>query len=183
MKKDEHGATAGPAHADPTDMEPVAPPLTAAPGANCCNNVALRKATRNLGQLFDNILAPSGLRAAQFGILVHIEALDRPSVKMLAAALVMDVSALSHTLKPLIRDGLVVLAPDRDDRRSKRVGLTPAGRAKCAATTDLWREAQARFDAVLGAGPARQLRETLMVVASEDFSSAFRGAGIGDDTA
>ena len=146
-----------------------------APAGNC-NNTALRKATRNLGRLFDDVIEPSGLRAAQFGILVHIDGLGRPAVKVLARALVMDLSALSHTLKPLIRDGLVVLTPDLDDKRSKRVCLTPAGRRKCEETAGLWDDAQARFDVVLGAGAAQQLREMLMIIASETFAAAFKGA-------
>lgn len=152
------------------------PAFAAGPGLTPCNNNALRKATRNLGQLFDDVIEPIGLRAAQFGILVHIDALENPTMKSLARVLVMDLSALGHTLKPLIRDGYVDLTPDAEDRRSKRVTLTDAGMRKCDEGAALWRIAQARVDKALGAEKALKLRELLAVVASEDFTAAFKSS-------
>lgn len=143
---------------------------------NVCNNAVLRKAGRNLGVLFDDVIAPSGLRGGQFGILSHARALDRPTMKALADELVMDLSALGHTLKPLVRDGYIVLEPNPDDRRSKRVALTAAGEAKLTETIALWQKAQQKFEAAFGASKAKDLRELLAVVASDGFSAAFRGA-------
>ena len=143
---------------------------------NPCNNNALRKASRNLGNLFDDVVAPSGLRAAQFGILFHVDALTAPTMKALARELVMDLSALGHTLKPLIRDGFVELQPNAEDRRSKLVVLTALGNKKLSETIKLWREAQSRVETVLGAEPALRLREMLMTMASEEFAAAFRNA-------
>lgn len=140
----------------------------------CCNNSALRKATRHLGQLFDDVIKPSGLRATQFGLLAHIKAMDAPTMKMLSEELVMDLSALGHTLKPLVRDGYVALIPDENDRRSKRVRLTPAGDTKAVETAELWQMAQRRFDEALGGEKAAQLRDVLQTVASDTFNEAFR---------
>ena len=39
---------------------------------------------------------------------------------LVAAAMVMDRSTLGHNLRPLQRDQLVVMRPDRDDRRGDR---------------------------------------------------------------
>ena len=147
----------------------------ASPVPNVCNNAVLRKAGRNLGVLFDDVIAPSGLRGGQFGILSHVRALDRPTMKALAEELVMDLSALGHTLKPLVRDGYIVLEPNPDDRRSKRVVLTAAGEAKLGETIALWQKAQKKFEAAFGAKKAKELRDLLAVVASETFSAAFRG--------
>jgi DNA-binding MarR family transcriptional regulator len=149
---------------------------TTALGLNLCNNNALRKATRNLGQLFDDVVQPLGLRAAQFGLLAHIHALEKPTMKDFAKVLVMDLSALGHTLKPLARDGFVELVPDERDRRSKRVVLTEAGLAKYSEGVALWRTAQGRVETALGVEKARQLREILTVVASEDFTEAFKAS-------
>ena len=142
------------------------------PGA--CNYTDLRKATRHLGQLCDDIMEPSGLRAAQHGILAYVEALEKPTMKRLAGMLVMDLSALGHTLKPLVRDGFVDLVPDPDDGRAKRVVLTPRGRAKLAETRRLWATAQSRIETALGAEKAQQLREMLTTVSSKEFGEAFR---------
>jgi DNA-binding MarR family transcriptional regulator len=138
-----------------------------------CNNGAMRKATRRLGQLFDNVLEPSGLRATQFGLLSHIKQLNAPTIKQLADELVMDLSALGHTLKPLARDGYIVLTPDVRDRRAKRVNLTPAGETKVAETEKLWRIAQTQFEAAFGPRKAEKLRKALSLLASDEFTEAF----------
>ena len=143
-------------------------------GPSPCNNSELRKATRHLGQLFDEMMRPSGLRAAQHGLLVHVKAMDRPTMKALARELVMDLSALGHTLKPLERDGFIRLEKDERDARAKRVSLTAAGEAKLDETIALWRKAQARVEATLGPEKAATLRGMLAEVASEGFGTAFR---------
>src|SRR5215813_12437053 len=97
-----------------------------------CNATALRKATRHVSQLYDEILAPSGLRGTQRSILVTIQKAGSPSMGELAATLVLDRTALNHNLKPLQRDGLVTIAADRNDRRSKLVQLTKRGEARLA---------------------------------------------------
>ncbi|MDR3461471.1 MAG: winged helix DNA-binding protein [Beijerinckiaceae bacterium] len=148
---------------------PVPLPLT-------CNNDALRKATRRLGQLFDDILQPSGLRATQSGLLRHIKQLNGPTMTQLADELVMDLSALGHTLKPLARDGYITLTPDARDRRAKRVKLTASGEAKVAETELLWRIAQTRFEAAFGQRKAEKFRKTLALLASSDFTEAFHTA-------
>ena len=141
-----------------------------------CNHVMIRMATRQLGLLFDGVVTSTNLKATQCGMLMQIEALRTPTMKDLAKTLVMDLSALGHTLKPLVRDGYVELVPDPDDRRSKRVDLTPAGSAKLIAIKQLWREATIRFETALGIEKARDLRAMLAVVASDEFGHAFREA-------
>ncbi len=100
-----------------------------------CNNSMLRRASRMLGQLYDDELAPSGLRATQHGLLAQIHIMGAPTLRDLAAEIVMDLSALGHTLKPLVRDGYVALVPDKEDRRVKHVNAD-ACRPKEASTND-----------------------------------------------
>ena len=97
-----------------------------------CNVTALRKATRHVSQLYDEMLASSGLRGTQRSILVNIDKYGSPSMGELAAALVLDRTALNHNLKPLQRDGLVTITVDRNDRRTKLVQLTKRGEARLA---------------------------------------------------
>ena len=143
-----------------------------------CNHIMIRMATRQLGQLFDGVMVSTELKATQCGLLMQIEAMKTPTMKELAKTLVMDLSALGHTLKPLIRDGYVELVPDAEDRRSKRVDLTSAGAAKMVDIKQLWREATVRFETALGIDCAQDLRATLSVVASDDFGHAFRTAKV-----
>jgi DNA-binding MarR family transcriptional regulator len=139
-----------------------------------CNNAMLRRASRVLGQVYDDELAPSGLRATQHGLLAHIAMMKAPTVRDLAAEIVMDLSALGHTLKPLIRDGFVALVPDKQDRRVKHVTLTKTGRNKLKETSKLWSKAQRRFERVFGEKKAAYLRDILEELSSEAFRKAYR---------
>jgi DNA-binding MarR family transcriptional regulator len=138
-----------------------------------CNNATLRQAARMLGQLYDDVLEPSGLRATQHVLLELSRSMDGPTLREMATALVMDLSALGHSLKPLERDGLVALVPDERDGRAKRVRLTRNGEKKLQQTGRLWRQAQERFDTVFGRDKAADLRATLNLLSSPDFRQAF----------
>lgn len=138
-----------------------------------CNNAMLRRATRMLGQIYDDALVSSGLRATQHGLLAQIDIMGEPAMRDLANEIVMDLSALSHTLKPLIRDGFIAVVPDKTDRRVKRVTLTKAGRKKLEQTTKLWLAAQRRFEKTFGEKRAADLRTVLDEISSEDFRTAF----------
>ena len=96
------------------------------------------------------MIAPSGLKGTQYGLLYQIHVGNEPAMGTIAEAMVMDLSALGHTLKPLIRDGYVETFADKDDRRVKRVRLTPQGLAKLDEATKLWSSAQQRFEALVG---------------------------------
>lgn len=142
-----------------------------------CSNSAIRRAARQLGQLYDDAMGDSGLKGTQFSLLSQIRLLGAPSLKTLANAMVMDLSALGHTLKPLLRDGLVELVPDEQDRRVKRVRLTSVGRAKQKEVAARWKEAQRRFDEVFGEDRSVELRRTLALISSPEFAKAFATTG------
>jgi DNA-binding MarR family transcriptional regulator len=143
------------------------------PGKNSCNSTALRKASRRISQLYDTALAPSGLKTTQRAILAQIRRSGPITVGALAEALVMDSGALAHTLKPLERDGLIAVAIDPDDRRSRLIKLTRPGRAKLVETDALWVKAQRGFEAAFGRANAELLRETLRFLISDEFAAAF----------
>jgi DNA-binding MarR family transcriptional regulator len=138
--------------------------------ASRCNVTALRKAARHISQFYDTILAESGMRATQRAIVVAIAREGSPTIGELAAKLVLDRTALNHNLKPLERDGLLAIAADAGDRRSKRVKLTRRGEAKLAESESAWLRAQDRFEAAFGAKEAAGLRKALALVASLDLS-------------
>ncbi|MEA1833857.1 MarR family winged helix-turn-helix transcriptional regulator [Methylobacterium durans] len=134
-----------------------------------CSNALLRQAMRSLGQIYDEALAPAGLRATQHGLLANVARMGTPTMGELADALVMDLSGLGHTLKPLTRDGYLRLVPDARDRRARRVILTDLGRSKLGETTALWRGVQERFEAAFGPERAAGLRAVHAVLASRAF--------------
>ena len=139
---------------------------------NRCNNTALRKATRRVSQLYDSVLAPTGLRSTQRSILLNIARFGSPTMGQLAASLVLDRSALGHNLKPLERDGLIVLDVDPGDKRNRLAKLTKKGEAKLRETAALWQVAQDRFENKFGVAKAKALREALAVIAAEQFDEA-----------
>ena len=143
----------------------------ALPGLTLCNNAMLRRAARKLGQFYDDVLAPSGLKATQQGLLYQIHVGNEPAMGAIAAALVMDLSALGHTLKPLIRDGFLETFADPNDRRIKRVRLTPLGLVKLDEVMKLWHVAQQRFEDMVGKEQAANLREALDGIAALDFDT------------
>lgn len=134
-----------------------------------CYATALRKAARRITQLYEHTLAKTGLTSTQFSILVEANARaeEPPSVAELAKALVIERSALGHTLRPLERDGLITLEPAREDARRKNVVLTKRGRAKLRDALPLWRDAQARFAERVGAESAARLRDALLDIAHD----------------
>ncbi|MGK9053069.1 MarR family winged helix-turn-helix transcriptional regulator [Neorhizobium petrolearium] len=138
-----------------------------------CSNSAVRRASRQLGQLYEDAMGDTGLKGTQFSLLSQIARSGEPSLKNLAEAMVMDLSALGHTLKPLLRDGLVELVPDGSDRRVKRVRLTETGTAKQRELTARWQVAQDRFDRAFGKEKSEELRRTLAFISSPDFARSF----------
>ena len=153
--------------------EKSAPEPGASPEA-VCNGTALRKATRRVSQLYDAVLAPCGLRSTQRSILIHIARAGTPTMGDLAAALVLDRSALAHNLKPLERDGFVAVVVDPADKRNRLVTLTAVGQAKLEESQALWRQAQHRFETTFGAEQASALRQSLAMISSAAFAKAFQ---------
>src|SRR5258708_35780803 len=98
-------------------------------GERPCSATAMPKATRRVTQLYDQGLAPTGLRSTQYAILdqLHRQADPPPTMGELAEMLVLDRSALGHNLRPLERDGLITLVAGDTDRRRRRVVLTTNG--------------------------------------------------------
>ena len=139
-----------------------------------CSNSAVRRASRHLGQLYEDAMGDTGLKGTQFSLMSQIAGSNQPTLKNLAEAMVMDLSALGHTLKPLIRDGLVELVPDAQDRRAKRVRLTETGAATQRDLTARWQVAQDRFDKAFGKEKSEELRRTLAFISSGEFAKAFK---------
>jgi DNA-binding MarR family transcriptional regulator len=126
-----------------------------------CTCTAVRQAARQLTQLYDAELAPSGLRVTQYSVLASLDRVGPSSLQDLAADLVMDRSTLGHNLRPLEREGLIKLAVDKSDKRTRRLELTTRGKAKLEESRPLWRKAQDRFEAGYGASSAKELRTVM----------------------
>lgn len=133
-----------------------------------CNCLSLRQATRRVTQLYDQALAPVGLRATQFSLLLQTEALGPIALQPLAEVMVMDRATLGHNVRPLLGRGLVQLEVGRD-RRSRELSITQVGRDLLVEARALWRQAQDAFETEMGRNTASALRGLLHRVASTEF--------------
>jgi DNA-binding MarR family transcriptional regulator len=78
-----------------------------------------------------------------------------------AALLAMDRTTLTAALKPLERRGLIKVAPDRADRRSRRLTLTPQGKALLASAVPVWQKTHQDLESQLEDGDVDRLRGSL----------------------
>jgi DNA-binding MarR family transcriptional regulator len=117
--------------------------------ARACACANLRKAARAVTQLFDEALAPSGLRVTQFTLLVTSHLSGESTINELAERMAMDRTTLSRNLKPLVRGGLLEMRPG-EDGRTRLVRLTPAGEQALEEAYPLWQQAQLETVSALG---------------------------------
>jgi DNA-binding MarR family transcriptional regulator len=127
----------------------------------------------------DEALAPIGLKATQAGLLAQIGGLtgsggqEGPTLHDLAERLAIGNSALTHALRPLVRDGLVELRQDAHDRRTKRGILSRLGKARLREALLLWAAANRRVETVLEPGSAEKLRSLADQISSQEFLDAY----------
>ena len=103
----------------------------------------LRRATRALTQLYDDAMAPSGLRVTQFSLLRTLEREGPARISGLAGRTLLDRTALSRNLDPLIERGLVTVAPGERDARTREIALTAKGAQALKRAIPHWKRAQA----------------------------------------
>lgn len=114
-----------------------------------CTCFHLRKASRVVTQIFDEVLQPSGVLVNQFTLLVAVNLAGAIAITHLAQELVMDRTTLTRNLKPLLRQGLIQVQPGQD-QRLRVVSLTDEGKAALVKALPLWEVAQARVIEQLG---------------------------------
>jgi DNA-binding MarR family transcriptional regulator len=112
----------------------------------------LRRAARALTQLYDDAMTPTGLRVTQFSLLRRLARQGTLRITDLAARELLDRTALSRNLDPLLARGLVEVVRGRD-ARTRQVALSPRGRRELRAAEPQWQQAQAAVQRRLG--PAR----------------------------
>jgi DNA-binding MarR family transcriptional regulator len=130
-----------------------------------CLSLHLQRAARAVARRFDDAFRPLGLTSGQFSLLM---ALSRPTpwrMGELAGMLAMDRTTLTANLKPLERRGLVTVAVDENDRRSRRLMLTNDGRALLDEAYPVWRKAQTEIKGRIGSNDFNALISALSELA------------------
>ncbi len=114
-----------------------------------CVGGNIRRTDRVLTQFYDEILAPSGLSAPQFGLLAILAQVAPITIHRLAEHMDIDRTTLTRNLKLLIKQNLVG-SEEGEDRRMRRMLLTQEGEQALRRAWPLWQEAQARIECGLG---------------------------------
>ena len=130
-----------------------------------CLCLHTQRAARALARRFDEALRPVGLTNGQFSLLMSLNRPQPPAMGPVAKLLAMDRTTLTAALKPLERQGLVTIGIDPDDRRSRLLILTDAGRETLAAAVPIWRQTHAAIEAGLQTLDAYELRTALQALA------------------
>lgn len=115
--------------------------------AESCLGARARRLERALSRLYDGELRSQGVTSAQLGLLVAIELAGPTTATWVGRRLELEKSTVSRNLARLQTAGLVEVT---DGLRT-----TPRGSAVIRACHPLWRRAQERAEALLGATGAR----------------------------
>jgi DNA-binding MarR family transcriptional regulator len=132
-----------------------------------CLCLHVQRAARAVARRYDDALRPMQLTNGQFSLLMSLNRTEAPSIGSVAALLAMDRTTLTANLKPLERRGLVKVAVDAADRRSRLMSLTPAGRTLLAATIPLWKRAQTMNERLVSPSGCNRLRADLRALSRE----------------
>ena len=129
-----------------------------------CLCLHTQRAARAIGRRFDEALRPHGLTNGQFSLLMALNRPMPPRMGDVAPLLAMDRTTLTANLKPLERRGLVDVVIDPEDRRSRRLRLTDAGRDVLVGAVPVWRRTHAEIDRLLPDADPDRLRADLLAL-------------------
>ncbi len=117
--------------------------------ARRCACANIRRTDRVITQFYDEMLAPSGLNAPQFGLLATLAEAAPVTIHRLAEIMDIDRTTLTRNLEVLAKQHLV-RNEEGEDRRMRLVQLSQEGEQALRRAWPLWQEAQARIERVLG---------------------------------
>ncbi|WP_312366835.1 MarR family transcriptional regulator [Ensifer sp.] len=144
---------------------PTIPFETTAFVKDTCLCLHVQRAARAIARQFDDALRPLDVTNGQFSLMMSLNRASPPNMRAVALLLAMDRTTLTAALKPLERRGLVEIFADEEDRRSRRLRLTPEGERLLAQAVPIWKTTHALVDERLGQGGPERLRNDLQQLA------------------
>jgi len=129
-----------------------------------CLCLHVQRAARALGRRFDEAFRPLDLTNGQFSLLMSLNRPEPPPMAPVADLLAMDRTTLTAALKPLQRRGLVRVATDPNDRRSRTLILTAKGRDLLTRAVPIWQRTLAEIERQLSRAKLREISAGLMAV-------------------
>jgi DNA-binding MarR family transcriptional regulator len=115
-----------------------------------CVCTAARRRSRELTRLFEKAMRGSGVRGTQFTLLATLVQTGPLPTTRLADFQGLERTTLTRNLARLVRDGFVRI-DEGEDRRVRRVAITPAGEEAARRAYPFWKKAQ---DAALAPPPS-----------------------------
>jgi DNA-binding MarR family transcriptional regulator len=129
-----------------------------------CLCLHVQRAARALARRFDDALRPFELTNGQFSLLMSLNRPEPPPMGPVASLLAMDRTTLTAALKPLERRGLVKIAQDPSDRRSRILILTEKGRTLLARALPTWQRTHEEIEAAAPSIDWNELRHSLHTI-------------------
>jgi DNA-binding MarR family transcriptional regulator len=130
-----------------------------------CLCLHVQRTARALARRFDEALRPLDLTNGQFSLLMSLNRPRPAGMRSVASLLAMDRTTLTAALKPLERRGLLEIRIDSEDRRSRLLELTPAGKRLLARAVPIWTRTHATIENLVPDGGADRLRNDLRALA------------------
>jgi DNA-binding MarR family transcriptional regulator len=115
-----------------------------------CLCLHAQRAARALARRFDEALRPVGLTNGQFSLLMSLNRPDPATMGSVATLLAMDRTTLTAALKPLQRRGLVTVATDPKDKRSRLIKLTATGMSLLGSAVPIWERTHGEVQTLAG---------------------------------
>jgi DNA-binding MarR family transcriptional regulator len=129
-----------------------------------CYCSLLRAATRKIGSVYDDALAPIGINIAQYSLLRLIERRQPVSFTELGRVAELDRSTVGRNVRILARMGLVDAVRGEDDQRESVVTLADRGTHVLDEAAPLWDQCQREIEKRLGAVKISALENILRFV-------------------
>jgi len=114
-----------------------------------CTCFRVRRLSRQISQLYDEALRPTGLRVTQFSLLSALKNDGPMTVAALAQGLGADTTSISRAVAAVEAHGWVLIEPG-PDKRSKSVSISDLGLEVLRTADPYWRKAQQHIADVLG---------------------------------
>jgi DNA-binding MarR family transcriptional regulator len=114
-----------------------------------CVCSAARRRSRDLTRAFEKAMRGAGMRGTQFTLLATLVQTGPIPTTRLAALQGLERTTLTRNLRLLVRDGFVQI-DEGEDRRVRKVAITPAGEEAARRAYPFWKKAQ---DAALAPPP------------------------------
>lgn len=121
---------------------------------------SVSRLARVVATTFDEGLAPAGLTAGQFNLLMTLMRRGPTPVGAFAERLSMDASTVPRVLAPLLKTRLVAIRPG-SDRRVRVIEITDAGCDSLRLALPHWQRLQRRLMQALGEPSWISLRKSL----------------------